>query len=139
VGPRRNRIEPVAWAKKYLHVAPVLSEETFVGWYEINGINESKFISIPSQAISQLGAVKEIKVPKIRLIIKSRDEMGIIKEESSYNGGLSPMHLSATFMRVKCEIERPIILLWKSNVFYYTIRTNKVEEGFSWEGLQPTA
>ena len=92
VGARRNRMEPVAWARKYLHVAPVLSEETFVGWYEINGINERRFISIPSQAISQLGAVREIKVPRIRLAIKSRDEIGIIKEEISYGGGLSPMH-----------------------------------------------
>lgn len=99
VGPRRNRTDPVACARKYLHAALALSDETLVGWYEIKGTKESRFISIPNQTISQLGAVSEVRVPRIRVITKSRDEMGIIKEESSYGGGLNPMHLSATFIR----------------------------------------
>lgn len=52
-----------------------------IGWYEIKGINERRFISIPSQAMSQLGAVKEVSVPKISVVVNKRDEMGIIKEE----------------------------------------------------------
>lgn len=74
-------MEPVAWARKYLHADLVLSEEGLEGWKEMRGINERRFISIPSQAISQLGADKEVKVPRIREEEKRRDEIGIIKEE----------------------------------------------------------
>lgn len=64
-------------------------------------MNERRFISIPNQAINQLGAVSEVMVPKINVDVKRRDEIGIIKEEKrSYSGGLNPMHFSATFMEV---------------------------------------
>jgi len=92
-------MEPVAWARKYLHADLVLSVEGAIGLYEIKGIKECKFISIPSHAISQLGAVRDVIVPRISVAVNSNEEMGIIKEEvNSYNGGLNPMHFSATFI-----------------------------------------
>lgn len=69
-----------------------------MGWYEMRGMKESRFISIPSQAINQLGAVSDVMVPRTRVDVNRIDEMGIIKEESSYGGGLNPMHYSATFI-----------------------------------------
>ncbi len=85
VGPKRKRTEPVAWARKYLHAALVLLDVILVGWYEIRGMNERRFISIPNQAINQLGAVREVSVPRIRVEIKRSDEMGM------YKGGEIPI------------------------------------------------
>ena len=48
-------------------------------------MNERRFISIPNQAISQFGAVREVNVPRMRVEIKRRDEMGM------YKGGEIPI------------------------------------------------
>lgn len=99
VGPSRNKTDPVACARKYLHAAAVLSVAGPIGWKAIKGINESKFISIPNQAINQLGAVRDVSVPRISEVINRIDEIGIIREnELFYCGGLSPMHYSATLI-----------------------------------------
>ena len=83
VGARRNKIVPVACAMKYLQMALVLSVSGPSAWKVIKGINDSRFISIPSQAISQLGAVSEVNVPR------TRDEKNKIEEMGMYKGGTS--------------------------------------------------
>lgn len=108
-GARRNRIDPVAWAMKYLQAALVLSVVGPREWNVIKGTKDKRFISIPSQAISQLGAVREVIVPRIKEAENKIEEIGIIKEETgSYGGGLNPMQFSATFMGkeylFKCSI-----------------------------------
>lgn len=80
-GASKNKIEPVAWAIKYLHAALVLSVKGPRAWKVIRGIKDSKFISIPSQTISQLGAVSEVIVPRSKDEENKIDEMGIIKGE----------------------------------------------------------
>lgn len=80
-GARRNKTDPVACAIKYLQAALVLSVRGPSAWKVIKGINDSKFISIPSQAISQLGAEREVSVPRIREEVNKIEEIGIIKGE----------------------------------------------------------
>jgi hypothetical protein len=80
-GASKNKIEPVACAIKYLHAALVLSVVGPSGWNVIKGTKERRFISIPSQAISQFGAVKDVSVPRINEEENKIDEIGIIKEE----------------------------------------------------------
>jgi len=49
----------------------------------IKGTKDKRFISIPNQAISQLGAVREVNVPRIKVEVNKIEEMGIIKEDTS--------------------------------------------------------
>lgn len=62
-------------------------------------MNERRFISIPNHTMSQLGAVREVIVPRMRDEKNRRDEMGIYKGDCVHDEGLNRMRYSATFMR----------------------------------------
>lgn len=138
VGAIRNITDPVACARKYLHADLVLSVEGVIGWKEISGMNERRFISIPSQAISQLGADKDVRVPRIKVDEKRRDEMGIIKEEKILYWGLKSHALIChLYGKVRGRI---FLQVCRERAMCFLHHRHEVEEReVSWEGLQPTA
>lgn len=83
VGASKKSTVPVAWARKYLQAGVVLSVGVWVN--VIRGTKDSRFISIPNQAIIQLGAVSAVAVPSTRVEKNKIEEMGI------YKGGKFPM------------------------------------------------
>lgn len=80
-GPIKNSTDPAACAMKYLQALLVFSDTGPKGWKVVSGIKERRFISIPNHAISQLGAVRDVIVPRTRERENKIEEIGIIKEE----------------------------------------------------------
>lgn len=56
-------------------------------------MNDKRFISIPSHAINQLGAVREVKVPNSKVKKNRVAEIGIIKGDFVPWWGLKPQAL----------------------------------------------
>lgn len=98
-----------------------------MGWKEIKGMNERRFISIPIQAINQLGADRDVRVPRIKEEEKRRDEIGIIKEEKFLWWGLKSHALVCHLYISECMMGLDHDFAVKGQCVYYTTRTSRGE------------
>lgn len=85
-----------------MHAALVLSVTGPSAWNVIKGMKDKRFISIPSQAINQLGADRDVRVPRINDEKNKIEEIGMYKGgNSSHSGGLNPMQFVCHLYQLK--------------------------------------